>query len=168
MAAPITPTVQAAFARFWAAYPPRRPNPSAPARQVFADLVKAGEDPEALIDAAGRFADLVRVERINSVFVPHARRWLAKREFEDFLTPDVPVSADIDQPRPEHPLDWMRATMTAAAWSAWIERLAVETTDTGVIITAPTRFVRDRVIQDHGPAIRRQYGAVEWRIARDV
>ena len=50
---PLPKTTLDAFERFWKAYPYRAENPKAPARVVFARLIKDGHDAEALIGAAG-------------------------------------------------------------------------------------------------------------------
>ena len=71
--------VQAAFARFWSAYPPRADNPKKPALKVFAELIEAGADAEALRRAAGAFAVHVKSKGFDQVFTPHARTWLADR-----------------------------------------------------------------------------------------
>lgn len=165
---PVPATVAAAFVRFMAAYPPRRPNPTAPARLKFAELVRSGVDAEELIAAAGRFAAELKAEGIRARFVPQARRWLHQREFEDYLT-DAPATAAPAQPSPErpaHPLDWMRGHMTAAAWEAWISRVSVEGEPGSVVLVAPLSIIRDRIQQDYGHVIRRRLGAVTWRIER--
>lgn len=176
MAAPVSPkvpeAVAAAFQRFMAAYPRRRPNPTAPARLKFAELVKAGVDPEQLIAAAGRFAALCAAEKIAPPFVPQARRWLHQREFEDFLTLDAPATADPAQPSPDrpsagHPLAWLGEHMTTAAFASWIAPLRSETgADGETVLIARTVFARDRVDQDFGHLIRRRLGRVRWRIDR--
>ncbi len=164
-ASPITGRAAEAFARFMAAYPPRRPNPSAPARAEFAKLLKEGLDADQLVAAAGRFARLCKAEGVTAQFVPHARRWLKNREFEDFMT-DAPAPAGPAQPAPDHPLDWMRAEMPAASWTAWIAPLSAVAVEGGIEITARTAFARDRVRNDHGRRLQQRYGAVTWQIAR--
>lgn len=165
----ITAAIEAAFARLFAAYPHRRPNPRARALVAFARVVvEHGVDPEALIVAAGRWAEEVRRERIKSVSVPHAATWLNQHDFEDYLTPDVPASAEPAQPEPEHPMahpmDWARPLVAAASWAAWFDRLTVSAEDGQTVITAPTAFARDRVRNDFGRLFRDHFGAVSWRI----
>lgn len=160
--------VEDSFARFWAAYPARPDNPKAPAKAVFAKLVADGEDPEALVRAAGRFAVKCAEEGIKARFLPHARRWLNQRYFDDYLDADVPAPAEPAQPAPEHPMDWARASVTAGAWASWFARLTVTVEDGETIITAPTRLVRDRLDQDHRPLFARRFGRDwRWRIEGD-
>jgi hypothetical protein len=158
--------VIAAFDRFWAAYPPRPVNPRARALAVFARLVKEGEDPEALVAAAGRFAEAVNAERIRPIFVPHARTWLHGRDFEDFAIADAPAPAEPAQPVPEHPLAWLKDHMTTQAWASWIERLTVTGEPGAIVITAPLELTRDRVVNEYGQLIRRRLGDVTWRVER--
>ncbi|MGH7027351.1 DnaA N-terminal domain-containing protein [Brevundimonas sp.] len=160
--------VEAAFNRFWSAYPHRPVNPRAPALAVFARLLKAGESADALIVAAGRYAAVAKAEKLDPVSIPHARKWLNQRYFDDYMTPDVPAPAEPAQPAPEHPFDWARGHMTTATWTAWFERLELEEIDGAVVIIAPTRFARDRINQEHGHLLRRRYGGVVWRIRGDA
>lgn len=160
----LPPALEAAFQRFMAAYPKRRPNPTAPARLKFAEAVRVGEDPEALIAAAQRFAATVKAEGIAPAFIPQTRRWLHQREFEDFLS-DAPATAPEAEPSPDHPLAWMRADMTAAAFSSWIATLTVDEVGEGfVALSARTAFQRDHVMSEHGRRLTARYGAVRWRI----
>lgn len=160
--------VTEAFARFWAAYPTRPDNPRAPALAVFDRLVKDGEDAEALVVAAGRYAAVAAADGIKGRFLPHARKWLHLRYFDDYLT-DLPASAEPAQPAPEcpHPMDWARPHVSAAAWTSWFAGLSVvppvEVQPWTVV--APSAFVRDRVQSEYGHLFRRQFGAVAWRVA---
>lgn len=73
------------FARFWAAYPSRRPNPRAAAAREFKRICwhSAGEA-ELLIEAARAFrAECARLQ-IKPEFIPHARTWLAQRRYLDY------------------------------------------------------------------------------------
>lgn len=162
-----TQAVQAAFARFWAAYPHRPVNPRAPALAVFAKLVKAGEAADDLIAAAGRYAAVVKAEGIDPVSIPHARKWLNQRFFDDYLTPDVPASAEPAQPAPEHPLAWMQPTMAASAYASWIAPLTLTTEGDLPTITARTAFALNRVQDEYGRQIQKHYGRVGWRVAAD-
>lgn len=165
MAPPVyTARVTGAFARFFAAYPWREVNPRARALKAFDQLVTGEKmDPEALIGAAGRFAQVVKAQRIKTIFVPHAATWLNQRDFEDYLEADAPASAGCAQPTPDHPLDWMRADMAEASWTAWISRLVVVEVESGVQITAPSSFVLDRVRNEHGRRLKQRYGAITWQ-----
>ncbi|NBB51477.1 hypothetical protein GVN24_24640 [Rhizobium sp. CRIBSB] len=154
------------FSRFFSAYPWREVNPRARALKAFARLVdEDGQDPEVLVAAAGRFAEVVKTARIKSIFVPHAATWLNQRDFEDYLEADAPVPAEPAQPAPEHPLAWMRGHMTAAAWTAWIKPLMALETGDGVTITARLAFARDRVNSEYGHLLVRRYGQVTWTLA---
>lgn len=175
MTPPVYPAfVEAAFARFMADYPDRPVNPRAPAKAMFARLVREGEDPEFLIRAAGLYARDMKAAAVRPTFIPHARTWLSQRIFDDYRdAADVPAPADEAQPAPEHPMaghpmDWARAHVTPGAWTSWFSRLSVEMAPPGVVrptlITAPTAFARDRVQQEYGHLIRRQFGTVQWRI----
>lgn len=166
MAPPAYPQyVLAAFERFWKAYPHRPVNPRAPALAVFAKLVKAKEDPETLIAAAGSYAAVVKAEFIDPVSIPHARRWLNQRFFDDY-TPDALASADDGQPAPEHPMDWARAHVTPETWISWFSRLSVQIDDDGAVaVVVPTAFGRDRLDTDWRPLFLRHYGrAFRWTI----
>ena len=82
-----------AFERFWAAYPRRPDNPKAAARQVFERRIRAGADAEAIVGAAGRYADQVAATKLDPKFIPHARTWLSQARYEDYPE-DVPAPAD--------------------------------------------------------------------------
>jgi len=86
------------FERFWQAYPPRYGGSAkAEAARVFATLVQKGDDPEALIAAAGRFAEeMEQTERTNTSYVPMARTWLNQRRFEDYQPSDADLLAEAD------------------------------------------------------------------------
>lgn len=166
MAPPAYPQhVQDAFGRFWAAYPHRPVNPRAPALAVFAKLVKSGEDVEILIAAAARYAAVVKAEGIDPVSIPHARKWLNLRFFDDYTAPDAPASAEPAQPAPEHPMAWMRPTMAASAFASWIEPLSIERADDGVVVIARTAFALDRVRDEWGRQVQKHYGHVVWLVA---
>lgn len=73
--------------RFWKAYPSRgdASNPKAPALEKFAKAVKAGADPEAIIAAAQRYADIERkAGRLGTEKVAQAITWLNQRRWGDY------------------------------------------------------------------------------------
>lgn len=139
-----------AFEAFWAAYPPRRPNPRVLAEAAFAAAVRAGAAPEALIDAARAYAAEVKAKGIGEAFVVHARTFLTQRRFEDYL---VAVPAEIvasnNLAEPTHAW-WpaMRGRVSPAEFRTWIDplKLCGEVTEWAVaIVEAPSRFHRDTV-----------------------
>lgn len=157
--------VSAAFERFWTAYPYRRDNPKAPARVVFARLIAEGVDAEALVAAASRYASFCKAEKTPSLFIPHARKWLNQRYFEDYMAePDAQASAPAVGPSPDHPLAAMFAEVGEGAWRSYFEPLAIERTDEGAVVTAATGFARDKLARDHGRRIAQLLGPVTWRV----
>lgn len=159
--------VQAAFALFWAAYPPRADNPKKPALKAFADLVEAGVDAEALVRAAGAFAVHVKSKGFDPVFTPHARTWLAQERFEEWMTTDVPASARPVGPSPEHPLAALYPQIGPAAWASYIAPLVIERDGAGATVAAPTRFALDRVRREWGCAVEATLGVVTWTVRKD-
>lgn len=161
---PVSQAVQAAFDRLWAAYPYRRDNPKAPARVMFAKLLESGEDAEALIVAASRYAAFCRAEKTASVFIPHARKWLHQRYFEDFMTDaDAPASAP-EGPSPDHPLAALYAEIGAGAWASYVAPLIIDQTVEPVRLIAVTRFALDRLRRDHGRRIEAVLGPCIWEV----
>ena len=160
---PVTKAVQEAFARFWAAYPPRRDNPKKPALKVFAQLVEDGADAEALVRAAGAFAVHVKSKGFDPMFTPHARTWLAQERFEEWMT-DAPASAPATGPSPDHPLAPLYPKVGDAAWASYFARLKVEIVEGQARVVAPTRFALDRVRQSWGRDIAALLGAVRWEV----
>ena len=81
-----------AFEAFWSAVPKRPADRPGKARMEFAQLVKRGVDPQALVRAAGRYAADVRAptrfiaDTIKERFVPVLRRAFGVREVE-FISP---------------------------------------------------------------------------------
>lgn len=155
--------LQAAFDRFKAAYPPRPGNPWAPAGEVFARLIKAGEDAEALIGAAGVFAAECKRRGLDPEFIPHARTWLKQRRFEDYSAPaDAAPSAD----DAGHPLAFLRAVTGPDYFASWIAPLRLEIRDGVSTVVARTNIARDRVERDFGPRLVEQLGEVVWTVER--
>lgn len=163
MKAPSKTTLDA-FDRFWAAYPYRAENPKAPARVVFARLLKEGVCAEALIAAAGRYASFISREKVKSIFIPHARKWLNQRYFEDYMTdPDAPASAP-EGPSPDHPLACLFAEVGEGPWLSYFAPLVIDQTLRPVRITAPHRFALERLTRDYGPRIVAVLGPVKWEV----
>ena len=157
----ISKTLAEAFERFWAAYPRRPDNPKAAARAVFERRVREGADPQAIADAAGRYARHIAERKLDAIFVPHARTWLSQRRYEDYE--EAPASADPTAPSPEHPLTWLKAEIGESRWASWIEPLECSGQDP-VTIIALTRFALDHVKGEWGYLLRRRYGAVAWAV----
>lgn len=84
-AAPLTDDEQ--FTRFWAAYPRRIGKGQA--RKAWAKAVKAGAQPEAIIEGAGRFTALRGNE--DPKFTPHPATWLNGERWTDMPDPEAPA-----------------------------------------------------------------------------
>lgn len=79
-----------AFDRFWLAYPSRgeASNPKKPAREKFERAVKAGADPETIIAAAARYAEIERrAGRLRTDKVAQAMTWLNQQRWADYGEP---------------------------------------------------------------------------------
>ena len=84
---PTRPPVDEFQDRFWKAYPSRgeAANPKAPALEKFARAVKGGADPEAIIAAAQRYAEVERkAGRYGTEKVAQALTWLNQRRWGDY------------------------------------------------------------------------------------
>lgn len=161
---PVSKIRAASFDRFWSADPYRKENPKAPARLVFAKLLDEGEDAEALVAAASRYAAFCAAEKIKSTFIPHARKWLNQRYFEDYMTDaDAPASAP-SGPNPEHPLATLYAVVGEGAWLSYFAPLAIDTSVSPARITAATRYALDKLQRDYGRQIEAVLGAVTWEV----
>lgn len=159
-----TRAITEAFDRFWAAYPYRRDNPKAPARLVFARLVADGEDPEVLVAAAGCYAAFVRDEKTPSLFIPHARKWLNQRYYEDYLTaPDASASAP-EGPSPDHPLAAMYAEVGDGVWRSYFAPLVIVRCHPGAGVQAATGYAKDKLKRDYGKRIEQLLGPVVWTV----
>lgn len=159
--------VQAAFGRFWAAYPVRQDNPKKAALAAFDGLVSRGVEAEALIRAADAYRAYVRASGMDPKFIPHARTWLSQERFEDYLTvPDAPVSAQAAAPgpNPEHPLSALHAEVGAAVWLSYFAPASIEIGENQAVVTAATRYACDKLERDFGQRIRAVLGVpVTWR-----
>lgn len=84
---PIRPVRDEIQERFWKAYPSRgdAANPKAPALEKFDRAVKAGADPEEVIAAAARYAEIERrAGRAGTEKVAQAVTWLNQRRWQDY------------------------------------------------------------------------------------
>ncbi|MCA3359180.1 MAG: hypothetical protein ING02_14385 [Roseomonas sp.] len=146
------------FDIFWAAYPPRQPNPRALAEVAYARAVREGLKPDDLARAAARYSDEVRAQKIEPAFVVHAATFLRQRRFLDYLTSDAPApEAAPRQVDEAHPLRAVtRGRISDADFIAWIAKLEIAVWEKGqrAVLTAPTAFHRDWV---------RNYLSVELR-----
>ena len=112
---PMRPARDELQERFWKAYPSRgeAANPKAPALEKFARAVKAGADPEEIIAAAARYAEVERkAGRIGTEKVAQALTWLNQRRWGDYPAAAPPSesqsSSDVFVPR------------GTEAWEAWV------------------------------------------------
>lgn len=84
---PMRPARDELQKRFWKAYPSRgeAANPKAPALEKFFRVVKAGADPEEIIAAAARYAEVERrAGRAGTEKVAQAVTWLNQRRWGDY------------------------------------------------------------------------------------
>jgi hypothetical protein len=151
--------LRADFEAFWAAYPPRRPNPRALAEAAFAKAVQAGAAPSDLVAAATAYAAEVMRKGVGEDFIVHARTFLAQARFLDYLAAPAERAPAPRAPRPDpdHPL-W-RATLWGIGlveFERWIAPLAVVTHSEGdaALLQAPSRFHRDWVRQHYAVALK--------------
>ena len=97
------------FERFKAAYPKREgSNPWKPAEQKFCALVKAGVDPEKIIQAAQQFAR-DEAKNVGTRFIPMARTWLNQWRFAD-----IEVKAEAPPP-----MDWDAVCISFKKFGRW-------------------------------------------------
>lgn len=127
------------FEDFWRVYPARPRNPKAAAGAVFARLVRAGTPAADIVGAAERYAAEVRRDKVDPLFVPHARTWLSQRRDLDYPAPAEAPSAPA---APDRAGLWPRlaTVMTEPEYRSWIAPCAVSLADTGATIVAPSRF----------------------------
>lgn len=72
------------FERFWGAYPIRSGDAAkSPAAKLFSDAIRAGADPQIIIDAAARFA-IAEKKNIGTTFVMQAQKWLRNKRWLDY------------------------------------------------------------------------------------
>lgn len=96
---PTRPKQSDQFEVFWKAYPRRQgANPKAPARKQFVALVRAGTNPEAIIEGARRCAE-TDADKIATPYIPQAVKWLRDRRWEDYAA----VAESPSTPQPPRP-----------------------------------------------------------------
>ena len=137
------------FDIFWAAYPPRQPNPRALAEVAYARAVREGLKPDDLWRAAARYADEVRAQKIDAAFVVHAATFLRQRRYLDYLNAQAPApEAAPRQVDEAHPLRAVtRGRISDADFIAWVAKLEIAVWEKGqrAVLTAPSAFHRDWV-----------------------
>lgn len=158
----LTPALRADFDAFWAAYPPRRPNPRALAEVAFQAAVKAGSaSPADLVAAAAAYAAEVRRKGIAEAYIVHARTFLVQQRYRDYV-PAATVAAPKARAEIDHPL-WpaMRGRIGETDFHRWIWPLRPVSVVEGerAVLWAPTRFIRDWV---------RQHYAIDLKAALSV
>lgn len=164
MAAP-SKALLAAFDRFMAAFPRRRPNPRAAALALFAKRVQGGEDPEALIGAAKRYAQECAALGTANDFIVHARTFLGPQQrYLDYLASAEGAPPSPDGPRP-HALDFLRDKLNPGDFAVWIEPLVV-TPGATFRIAARTQLALDRVRREWGRLIEARLHPVTWSVER--
>lgn len=164
------------FEQFWRAYPRRRPNPRPEAcvewhlaLQALATLTPP-LGAEHLIAAAERFAEECRRENVDAVFIPHARTWLHRHRFMDYLedhraegrgqkAEKAPCAAASAR-RPADPrLQPLAAEIGRTLFDTWLAPLEIVEHPNGLIrIIAPDPAHRDWVRNHYGDALRRTLG----------
>jgi hypothetical protein len=157
------------FDIFWAAYPPRKPNPRAMAEVAYARAVKDGAAPDDLARAAAGYAAEVKAQNIEAAFVVHAATFLRQLRFLDYLNA-APVAEKTSASRPLdrfHPLyAAIRGAISDAEFIAWIQPLEIIACDEHgyAMLHAPTRFHRDWVRQHYADVLRRAMRRPELEI----
>jgi len=146
------------FEIFWAAYPPRQPNPRALAEVAYGRAVREGVQPNDLARAAARFADEVRAQKIDATFVVHAATFLRQRRYLDYLTAEAPTTEAAPRQVDEaHPLRAVtRGRISDADFQRWIVPMEVTAWQPGrsAALVAPTAFHRDWVRAQFAADIR--------------
>lgn len=159
-AKPLPVGLEAAFEAFWKAYPPRRPNPRLEAAFAFAKALKHHATAEQLIAAAAAYAAEVVAKGTKEEFIVHARTFLSKGRYLDYL-PDPEAAAPAPAAaEPEHPL-WARLQghVDLPTFHAWIGKCEVED-ETHLVVTlkAPSHFVAQHIAAEFRPLLERALG----------
>lgn len=164
---PLPEALRDDFARFWAAYPTRRPNPRRVAEAAWLRVVQGGVAPAVLTQAAAAYAAECKAKGLDEAFIVHARTFLTQARYEDYAAPEAATSAAAPSPEPEHPL-WpaLRPHMRAAEFRAWIAPLTVAAWEPGqrLHLVAPNRFLRAWVRDHYVPRLRTGLGVSEVSI----
>lgn len=88
-----SPQPHEAFEIFWREFPSRSPHssPKQPAQQKFSEAIKAGTDPEAIIEGARKYAAAVAAARTEERYIAQAVTWLHQRRWgDDYAAPAQP------------------------------------------------------------------------------
>lgn len=146
--------LEAGFARFWAAYPERKPNPRAVAEKEFARAVKVGAAPSDLVSAAMGYAAEVRRLGTANDFIVHAATFLRQARWRDYLA--APEAATPGPAEPTHEL-WpaLKPHMDASTFAAWIGRCDVMELGDDLMLVTRNSFVAHRVRDEFLPVLRR-------------
>lgn len=103
------------FEEFWKAYPRREgSNPRKPAEEQFVRVVKAGEDPEAIIAGARRCAEK-ESKNVGTPYIPQAVKWLRDRRWEDYnasAVTELPSKENLER-------QWVSMLETQARTGTW-------------------------------------------------
>jgi hypothetical protein len=151
--------LEADFARFWAAYPERRPNPRAVAEKEFAKAIKAGAAADDLVLAAGGYAAEVKRLGTANDFIVHAATFLRQARWRDYLPTAEALIGVHTGAEPRHSL-WpaMKPHLDASTFNAWIGRCQVVEMGEGLTLITTNRVVAQRVRDDFLPLQRRAVG----------
>lgn len=80
----VSTTYEEKFEEFFSAYPKRKGDAAkSPAAKLFSDAVRAGTEPQIIIDAAKRYA-VAETRNIGTEFVMQAQKWLRNRRWLDY------------------------------------------------------------------------------------
>jgi hypothetical protein len=78
------PSYSKEFEEAWQVYPRRDGgNPKPPAAKLFLAAVKAGEEPQSIIDGARRFA-LTESRNVGTPYIPQMVKWLRDKRWLDY------------------------------------------------------------------------------------
>jgi hypothetical protein len=90
-------TRDAFFEEFWKSYPRRDgANPKAPAEKLFLAAVKAGADPEQIIEGARRCSQR-ESKNIGTPYIPQAVKWLRDKRWIDYGPDMLTSGTDINR-----------------------------------------------------------------------
>lgn len=157
---------EAAFDRFWRAYPARRPNPKTEARKIFERLVKKGVDPEDLVRGALGYAVEVRRLKIDEPFVCQAKTFLRQERWTDYQEVETEAQALAAMPHRELFAPFVeRGVLKESALATWLAPLHFEKLPGAAIciVTAPTVFHRDWVRANFSEVLQAALKAREIR-----
>jgi hypothetical protein len=147
--------LEADFARFWAAYPERRPNPRAVAEKEFTRAIKAGAAADDLVAAAtGYAAEVKRLGTAND-FIVHAATFLRQARWRDYLASVLAPPIGAAPAEPDHTL-WpaMKPHMDAATFMAWFGRCQVVEMNAQLVLMTQHRIVATRIREEFLPLLR--------------